>query len=126
MDAEPQDGGPRDDLLYLWMAGRGFRLTHASLVSAVWGAVLPAVVRPGNRSAARSVGQEESKAEEDPMSTQLDEATRAFLGEPNPAVLATVSPEGRPQATPVWFTLEGDQILINTSKGRVKLRNLKA
>ncbi|MDQ7841064.1 MAG: PPOX class F420-dependent oxidoreductase [bacterium] len=59
------------------------------------------------------------------MSMRLDEATRAFLGEPNPAVLATASPGGRPQATPVWFVLEADQILINTSRGRVKLRNLE-
>jgi PPOX class probable F420-dependent enzyme len=44
----------------------------------------------------------------------------------NVAVLATYSPSNRPQATPVWFELQGDHILINTSKGRAKLRNMQA
>lgn len=57
---------------------------------------------------------------------QLPEPVKKFLEKPNLAVLATVSPSGRPQATPVWFMLDGDEILINTAKSRVKLRNLKA
>ncbi|MDR7435903.1 MAG: PPOX class F420-dependent oxidoreductase [Armatimonadota bacterium] len=56
---------------------------------------------------------------------KLPGSIRAFLEKPNLAVLATVSPSGRPQATPVWFLLEGDRILINTSRGRAKLRNLQ-
>lgn len=60
------------------------------------------------------------------MPVRLDERTRAFLSEPNVAMLATVSPTGRVQATPVWFMLDGDQIIVNTSRGRVKLRNLEA
>ncbi len=60
------------------------------------------------------------------MPVELDEAIRAFLNEPNPAILGTTSPSGRPQATPIWFMLDDDHILVNTSKGRVKLRNLEA
>lgn len=60
------------------------------------------------------------------MPVKLDEVTRAFLADPHIAVLATVSPKGRLQATPVWFLLEGDHILVNTSKGRLKLQNLEA
>ncbi|MGQ0551576.1 MAG: PPOX class F420-dependent oxidoreductase [Armatimonadota bacterium] len=60
------------------------------------------------------------------MPVRLDERTRAFLDEPNVAMLATVSPRGRVQATPIWFMLDGDQIIVNTSRGRVKLRNLEA
>jgi PPOX class probable F420-dependent enzyme len=41
------------------------------------------------------------------------------------ASLATVMPDGRPQVTPVWVDLEGDQVLINTAKGRQKDRNLR-
>ena len=41
------------------------------------------------------------------------------------AHLATVMPDGRPQVTPVWVDLEGDQVLINTAKGRQKDRNLR-
>lgn len=56
---------------------------------------------------------------------QLPDSVKEFLKKPNLAVLATISPSGRPQATPVWFMLDGDHLLINTSKGRVKLRNLQ-
>lgn len=57
---------------------------------------------------------------------QLPDHIRKFLEKPNLAVLATVSPSGKPQATPVWFMLDGDEILVNTSQGRAKLRNLQA
>jgi len=56
----------------------------------------------------------------------LPDTVRKFLQKPNFAVLATVGPNGRPQATPVWFLLEDDHIMINTSQGRIKLRNVQA
>ncbi len=55
----------------------------------------------------------------------LPDTVKEFLQKPNLAVLATIGPGGRPHATPVWFLLEDDDILINTSKGRVKLRNMQ-
>src|SRR5256712_11047476 len=55
---------------------------------------------------------------------QLPEKVKKFLEKPNFAVLATVSPKGRPQATPVWFMLDGEEILMDTSQGRVKVRDL--
>lgn len=57
---------------------------------------------------------------------QLPDNVKKFLEKPNLAVLATISPSGKPQVTPVWFMVDGDTILINTAKGRVKLRNLSA
>ncbi len=60
------------------------------------------------------------------MGMKLPDSVREFLKKPNFAVLATISPSGKPQATPVWFQVDDDHILINTSKGRVKLRNLQA
>lgn len=57
---------------------------------------------------------------------KLTESVRKFLTKPNFAVLATIGPSGKPQATPVWFLVEDDHILINTSKGRIKLRNLQS
>jgi PPOX class probable F420-dependent enzyme len=57
---------------------------------------------------------------------EIPEDVRHFLEKPNVAVLATVSPRGRPQATPVWFMLEDGHVLINTSAGRIKLRNMEA
>lgn len=46
--------------------------------------------------------------------------TKAF------ANLATVMPDGTPQVTPVWVDREGDLLRINSAKGRVKDRNIRA
>lgn len=40
--------------------------------------------------------------------------------------LATIMPDGSPQVTPVWFSFDGEHILVNTSIGRVKDKNMKA
>ncbi|MEW6285592.1 MAG: PPOX class F420-dependent oxidoreductase [Chloroflexota bacterium] len=50
----------------------------------------------------------------------LKDETKAIL------YLATLMPDGSPQVTPVWFNTDGEYILINTSEGRVKDRNMKA
>jgi len=50
----------------------------------------------------------------------LEEKTRAF------AYLATLMPDGSPQLTAVWFDVAGDHILINTAKGRLKDKNMRA
>lgn len=42
------------------------------------------------------------------------------------ANLATVGRDGRPQVTPVWCDYDGTYVRINTARGRVKDRNLKA
>jgi PPOX class probable F420-dependent enzyme len=42
------------------------------------------------------------------------------------ANLATVMADGSPQVTPVWFDYAGGVIRVNTAKGRVKSRTLKA
>jgi PPOX class probable F420-dependent enzyme len=41
------------------------------------------------------------------------------------ANVATVDTEGRPQVTPVWIDLDGDDLLFNTAKGRIKEANLE-
>ncbi len=50
----------------------------------------------------------------------LADETRAF------AFLATVMPDNTPQVTPVWFNTDGEHILINTARGRVKDSNMRA
>ncbi len=57
---------------------------------------------------------------------ELDARVAAFLQEPHMAVLATRSPSGQPQATPVWYLYEAGLLLINTRRGRAKLRNMEA
>jgi PPOX class probable F420-dependent enzyme len=55
-----------------------------------------------------------------------DEQRRAFLAEgTRTAVFATVRPDGRPHAVPVWFAVDGDDILVNLGADTVKGRALK-
>lgn len=39
--------------------------------------------------------------------------------------LATVRADGRPHAVPVWFVLDGDDVLFNTGENTVKGRNMR-
>jgi len=49
----------------------------------------------------------------------LADETRAF------AYLATLMKDGSPQLTPLWFNTDGEYILVNSAKGRVKDRNMR-
>src|SRR5918997_4087692 len=52
--------------------------------------------------------------------------TRAFLlAGTRTAALATVRADGRPHVAPVWFTLDGDDLLFNTGEATVKGANLR-
>jgi PPOX class probable F420-dependent enzyme len=42
------------------------------------------------------------------------------------AHLATIMPDGTPQVTPVWFELDGSEVLINSAKGRRKDMNIRS
>ena len=42
------------------------------------------------------------------------------------AHLGTSMKNGAPQVTPVWFSYDGSHILLNSAKGRVKDRNMRA
>ena len=42
------------------------------------------------------------------------------------AFLATLMPDGSPQLTPLWFDVDGDFILLNSARGRVKDKNMRA
>jgi PPOX class probable F420-dependent enzyme len=48
----------------------------------------------------------------------------ALLNEPNLAHIATVDADGTPHVTPVWIDTDGEHILFNTAKGRVKYDNM--
>ena len=48
----------------------------------------------------------------------------ALLHEKVLAHVATVSPDGSPQVTPVWVDTDGEAVIFNTAKGRIKHRNL--
>lgn len=58
------------------------------------------------------------------MTTQLTNKAKALVNRPVLANIATVDAEGRPQLTPVWIDLDGDDLVFNTAKGRAKAANL--
>lgn len=49
----------------------------------------------------------------------LKDETRAY------ASLATLMKDGSPQVTVVWFNTDGEHILVNSAKGRVKDHNMR-
>jgi PPOX class probable F420-dependent enzyme len=50
----------------------------------------------------------------------LKDETKAFL------YLATLMKDGSPQVTPIWFDMDGEYIRINSAKGRLKDKNMRA
>lgn len=58
------------------------------------------------------------------MSTPLTQAARTLINRPVIANVATVDQEGKPQLTPVWIDIDGDELVFNTAKGRAKQSNL--
>lgn len=59
------------------------------------------------------------------MGSKLSEQARAFLEERRFAVLATINADGTPHLSTMWYSLEGDTILMNTKAGRIKDRNMR-
>ena len=59
------------------------------------------------------------------MAGKLSDDDVALLNEKQLAHVATVMPDGTPQVTPVWIDTDGEAVLFNTAKGRVKHRNLE-
>ncbi|MBX9394555.1 PPOX class F420-dependent oxidoreductase [Streptomyces sp. TRM72054] len=54
-----------------------------------------------------------------------DTEWRAFVSQgTRTAKLSTVKADGSPHVTPIWFLLDGDEVVFNTSKASVKGRNL--
>ncbi len=56
----------------------------------------------------------------------LPEQVKKAIGEPQFWTLATVNPDGSPQASIVWVDERDGKILVNTALGRRKPRNLEA
>ncbi|MEU0117510.1 PPOX class F420-dependent oxidoreductase [Streptomyces bobili] len=59
------------------------------------------------------------------MQKMTEQQWRAFVTEgTRTGKLSTVRADGSPHVTPVWFLLDGDDIVLTTEKGGVKGRNL--
>jgi PPOX class probable F420-dependent enzyme len=52
------------------------------------------------------------------MTEALPEPIRAFLDELRFATISTVDPDGRPRQAVIWYTVDGDEIVINSAVGR--------
>jgi PPOX class probable F420-dependent enzyme len=55
---------------------------------------------------------------------RLSEQVVRLLHGKNIAFVATLMKDGSPQITPTWVDLDGNEIVVNTAKGRVKEKNL--
>ena len=56
----------------------------------------------------------------------LPEDVADLLRRPNPAVMATVDPQGRPVTVATWYLLEDDgRVLLNLDAGRARLAHLR-
>lgn len=53
------------------------------------------------------------------------EALALLLARPRTAKLATVRADGRPHVAPVWFALDGDDLVFTTWHATVKAANLR-
>jgi len=56
----------------------------------------------------------------------IPETHRDLVERPIVAVLATINPDGTPQASPVWFDYVDGYIRVNSARGRQKDRNMRA
>jgi PPOX class probable F420-dependent enzyme len=57
-----------------------------------------------------------------PLPPGLDE----LLRRPNPAVVATVRPDGSPHSVATWYLWDGERILLNMAASRARLVFLRA
>jgi PPOX class probable F420-dependent enzyme len=59
------------------------------------------------------------------MHEMSDDERRAFLLEgTRTGKLATIRRDGRPHVVPIWFLLDGDEVLLTTGADTVKGRNI--
>jgi PPOX class probable F420-dependent enzyme len=52
-----------------------------------------------------------------PVPREVDE----FLHRPNPAVVATLRPDGSPHTVPTWYDWEDGRVLLNMDESRLRL-----
>lgn len=59
------------------------------------------------------------------MGVLLSDKVRRLIEGPNYAALATVNPDGSPQTSIIWVGLDGDDVVMSTVPGRLKVRNME-
>jgi PPOX class probable F420-dependent enzyme len=56
-----------------------------------------------------------------PVPPEVDE----FLRRPNPAVIATLRPDGSPHTVPTWYDWDGELALLNMDETRLRLQFMR-
>jgi PPOX class probable F420-dependent enzyme len=56
-----------------------------------------------------------------PLPAEVD----AFLRCPNPAVVASLRPNGSPHTAATWYLWEGERLLLNMDESRLRLRFMR-
>ena len=56
-----------------------------------------------------------------PLPAELQE----FLAQPNPAVIASLRPDGSPHTAATWYLWEGGRVLVNMDESRKRLEYLR-
>jgi PPOX class probable F420-dependent enzyme len=56
-----------------------------------------------------------------PLPSEVDE----FLGRPNPAVVASLRPDGSPHTVATWYLWDGERVLLNMDESRLRLRFMR-
>lgn len=51
---------------------------------------------------------------------------RPFLDQPLPAYLSTIDAAGYPHTAPVWFGVDGDDLIFSTGATRARLKHIRA
>jgi PPOX class probable F420-dependent enzyme len=57
-----------------------------------------------------------------PLPSELDE----FLRRANPAVVASLRPDGSPHTVATWYLWDGERVLLNMDESRLRLRFLRS
>jgi PPOX class probable F420-dependent enzyme len=55
----------------------------------------------------------------------LTPEVEAFLQKPNPAVVATLRPDGSPHSVATWYAWEDGLVLLNMDESRARLEHLR-
>ena len=55
----------------------------------------------------------------------LPELAKQLAEGKNFATIATLMADGSPQASVVWFDIDGELLIFNTAEGRIKPRNMR-
>jgi PPOX class probable F420-dependent enzyme len=55
----------------------------------------------------------------------LPQPLAAFLANPNPAVIGTVAPDGRPHTAATWYLMDDGRVLVNMDATRKRLEAMR-